>query len=688
MPATITKNGPWHTRQERVSVPSTSDHPQGFTHYGAGDDSQDVMVVGAACSECFSGKRLADVLRPGMELERRALELLSQDKPAPALAIHTSSGVPSTMDGFIGEFQHHLPWRGASLGDDWFMSFQLEGASAVLAACDLLIQMQVARGHAGRNKVAVGRRSYHGPGSTSVGSAVPLWPKPHQIMYPVPTPDAQRSEETTAAFHTRLLAEFSIFLDEHADELGVMLVEPQWGSSVCALPWPQDLLRAYIRMAQDRGVLVCADEIMCGLGRHGKGTTFLSEAWDLQPDAVTFGKAIAGGVTPLSGVALRAGGNELNKGGSKVLQMHTYAGSSASTFMAATGVLQTLPQWHGHLAAMDGQCREAFGAIHERSNGFITINGHGLMWGGVFPWWTSAVEGARAAALFKEQCAKEQVLPYNVPVGFMVTPVYDVTAAHVDDMAARLASAAEVTAREMGWLERDAVTELRGWRAANEESKASEEGDDRRRRASSRARRGGSGSMASSGSSETSSSSSSPSSPRYKGPVLEEMDAAQRAIHDEIAGTRTTGIRGPFGPWLANPDIASPAQALGRVCRYETSLALRESELAILLVAQHLNCPTEWAIHVHEARGAGLPEAAIRAIEGGAGEAVGAALETEREGAIWRFAAELVEGTRVSDETYAAAVEALGERGVVELTSVIGYYTYVAMTLNVFEVEP
>ena len=42
----------------------------------------------------------------------------------------------------------------------------------------------------------------------------------------------------------------------------------------------------------------------------------------------------------------------------------------------------------------------------------------------------------------------------------------------------------------------------------------------------------------------------------------------------------------------------------------------------------------------------------------------------------------------MTDETYEAAVEALGQRGVVELTSVVGYYTYVAMTLNVFEIEP
>lgn len=46
-------------------------------------------------------------------------------------------------------------------------------------------------------------------------------------------------------------------------------VEPQWGSSVAAMPWPPALLRQYIAAAKARGLSVVCDEIMCGLGRHG-----------------------------------------------------------------------------------------------------------------------------------------------------------------------------------------------------------------------------------------------------------------------------------------------------------------------------------------------------------------------------------------------------------------------------------
>ena len=86
-------------------------------------------------------------------------------------------------------------------------------------------------------------------------------------------------------------------------QIGVLLVEPQWGSSVAAQPWPKELLKNYIERAQSRGILVCCDEIMCGLGRHGQGPgLFLSDHrnWDLRPDAVTFGKAIGGGIYPMS----------------------------------------------------------------------------------------------------------------------------------------------------------------------------------------------------------------------------------------------------------------------------------------------------------------------------------------------------------------------------------------------------
>ena len=171
--------------------------------------------------------------------------------------------------------------------------------------------------------------------------------------------------------------------------------------------------------------------------------------------------------------------------------------------------------------------------------------------------------------------------------------------------------------------------------------------------------------------------------PRYLGPEPSAMSVEQCAVYDEIAGSRTTGVRGPFGPWLAAPAIAQPAQTLGRVCRYETSLSLLESELAILLTAAHHESATEWTIHEAEALRAGMSEPTIAAVR------VGARPDglDPRSAAIHDFASELLcTSGRVADGIYEAARRALGEPGVVELTAIVGYYTLVAYTLNVFRI--
>lgn len=73
-----------------------------------------------------------------------------------------------------------------------------------------------------------------------------------------------------------------------------------------------------IEMCHEKGVLVVADEIMCGLGRHGQmcpgvevPPMFLSQAWHLPVDAVTFGKAICAGAYPMSGVVCRHGAKQV-----------------------------------------------------------------------------------------------------------------------------------------------------------------------------------------------------------------------------------------------------------------------------------------------------------------------------------------------------------------------------------------
>ena len=185
-------------------------------------------------------------------------------------------------------------------------------------------------------------------------------------------------------------------------------------------------------------------------------------------------------------------------------------------------------------------------------------------------------------------------------------------------------------------------------------------------------------------------------SPRYQGPSDDEMTAEQSSIRDAILASRPgTGLNGPFGPWLAVPAIAQPAQALGKACRYGTSLSRRESELVILLTGARFRSDTEFDIHVGEARKAGIDLSVIKSIPRGddfsmdsVATALVPLLTDQRERSIVQFTAELLETSKVSDETYNQTKEALDGKDpvLVEITSIVGYYAFVSYTLNVFKI--
>ena len=184
---------------------------------------------------------------------------------------------------------------------------------------------------------------------------------------------------------------------------------------------------------------------------------------------------------------------------------------------------------------------------------------------------------------------------------------------------------------------------------------------------------------------------------RYNGPPLDEMTDEQRAIRDDIIRTRPrTGISGPFGPWLAVPEIRRPSQELGRACRYGTTLSMRESELIILLTGARHKAHAEFDIHQGEALRSGLTMDIISAIprdeefslERVESDLLPLLAESERDVAIARFTAELLETSTILEETYQKTLKAVGgeESVLVEITSIIGYYTYVAYTLNAFNI--
>lgn len=167
--------------------------------------------------------------------------------------------------------------------------------------------------------------------------------------------------------------------------------------------------------------------------------------------------------------------------------------------------------------------------------------------------------------------------------------------------------------------------------------------------------------------------------PRFKQLEKAEMTDAQRKAYEAIVSGPRAGARGPFNALLRSPDLADRVQRVGEYVRFNSSLPARLNELAILITARYWNAQYEWYAHNLLALKAGLdPQVAAAVAQGKRPPNM-----QDDEAALYDFCKELHETKSVSDATHAAALAKFGERGVVDLIGVAGYYTLVSMVLNV-----
>jgi len=170
--------------------------------------------------------------------------------------------------------------------------------------------------------------------------------------------------------------------------------------------------------------------------------------------------------------------------------------------------------------------------------------------------------------------------------------------------------------------------------------------------------------------------------PRITLPTPEQMSPEQRRVYDKVVSGPRGRVQGPLRAAIHNPELADRWQALGALLRYNTTLTPRQSEIAILVTGRHCRSPFEWYAHRQEAEKAGIETAVIEAI---LAESTPAGLD-EEDALIHKYAIELNRYKSVSKTTYERTLARFGERTVVELTALIGYYTMVAMTLNAHEI--
>jgi 4-carboxymuconolactone decarboxylase len=161
----------------------------------------------------------------------------------------------------------------------------------------------------------------------------------------------------------------------------------------------------------------------------------------------------------------------------------------------------------------------------------------------------------------------------------------------------------------------------------------------------------------------------------------EKLTAAQQKAADELtAGPRgTTGLAGPFVPLLRSPEFMSRLQKTGEYLRFQNAIGPQLVEFVILLTARQWTQQYEYDAHTPLAIKAGIKPEVVAAITDGRRPAG----MTEEQDIAYDFCSELRQNQGVSDATYQRAVSRFGERGVVDMTGLVGYYTTLAMIMNV-----
>jgi 4-carboxymuconolactone decarboxylase len=169
---------------------------------------------------------------------------------------------------------------------------------------------------------------------------------------------------------------------------------------------------------------------------------------------------------------------------------------------------------------------------------------------------------------------------------------------------------------------------------------------------------------------------------RYRDITPAEMTPAQKQVHDEIVAGRRGRFGGPFQLLIRSPEVCRHLARLGEYLRWGSSLPPALSELAICLTARHVRANYEWHAHAPLAVQAGVPAAAMEAIRTHAAPD----FADKDQALVYRLVTELIDTKRWSDASFAEAIAAFGEQGVVELGTIIGYYTAIGNALNLFQV--
>src|SRR6185312_12489111 len=163
------------------------------------------------------------------------------------------------------------------------------------------------------------------------------------------------------------------------------------------------------------------------------------------------------------------------------------------------------------------------------------------------------------------------------------------------------------------------------------------------------------------------------------GPVpSQSYDGDQQQAARDFATARGQPPFGPFAMMIRSPELMTSARSMGDYLRYHAAIGNTLSEFVILITARSWSQEYEWNVHAPIAAKQGIAQGKIDAIAAGHRPAG----MSEDEAICYDFTTELQRDHQVSDATYARALKRWGDKGVVDLAGISGYYTFLSIEMN------
>ena len=166
---------------------------------------------------------------------------------------------------------------------------------------------------------------------------------------------------------------------------------------------------------------------------------------------------------------------------------------------------------------------------------------------------------------------------------------------------------------------------------------------------------------------------------RFKPLKYDEMTPQQKIMVDHLLAGERGGVRGPFNVLLRSPEVGDLGAEFGGAMRFRTGLPGDVREVIIIMTGRYWMAQYEWNSHKAAALQNGVSPAIVEAIATGK-RPMGMRPEMEL---AYNLIDELLTTHQVTDATFKAAKDKYGERGVVDMIGLSGWYGLVSMLLNV-----